>query len=282
MTSVAIDFGLSFTDCVRSDGQRAFTKPSRPQPDADQVRHLLQELRLTPSQVRHLAVTGGRHAELPESIDSVALHKVNEVDAIGAVTCDSITEYPALVLSCGTGTACVLVEGPQSRATHLGGTAVGGGTLLGLGHLLLGTTDARQINGLAADGDPAAMNLTLGEVVSGPIGTLPPDATASNFGKITRRLAQNPADSFRPEDVAAALIVMVAETISRVAAEAARGSGAKSIFVVGRTASLPRLCEHMMQILGWADLPISVAQDPGRATARGALALALARDPGEA
>ncbi|MCC6166844.1 MAG: hypothetical protein IT329_06405 [Caldilineaceae bacterium] len=85
-------------------------------------------------------------------------------------------------MSAGSGTAMVAADGASFR--HVTGTGVGGGTLLGLGRLLLETTRPQEIDRLAAQGDAAAVDLGLQDVVTGPIGSLPSDATAVNFGRV--------------------------------------------------------------------------------------------------
>ena len=69
-------------------------------------------------------------------MEGVEIAKINEIDAIGlgAKKLYGIEEESALVVSAGTGTACVHVQG--NNFNHLGGIAVGGGMLEGLGSLL--------------------------------------------------------------------------------------------------------------------------------------------------
>ena len=58
--------------------------------------------------------------------------------------------------------------------THCSGTGVGGGTVLGLSKLLLDTSDPKEIASLAEKGNKSQVDLILEDVVSGPIGQLPP------------------------------------------------------------------------------------------------------------
>ena len=51
-----------------------------------------------------------------------------------------------LVLSCGSGTACVAYE--NETATHLGGTGLGGGTIRGLCKLAAQIDDPDEIDDL--------------------------------------------------------------------------------------------------------------------------------------
>jgi type II pantothenate kinase len=67
------------------------------------------------------------------------------------------------VVSAGSGTAIVAGRGDQYA--HITGSAVGGGTLLGLARLLLGTADPQEIDGLALQGDPNGVDLSLADVI---------------------------------------------------------------------------------------------------------------------
>lgn len=113
---------------------------------------------------------------------------------------------PHLLVSLGTGTSVLRVS--QGAVTRVGGTAVGGGTLRGLGALLLGVDDADALADLAGRGDARRVDLLVGDLYSGGGIALMPDLTAANFGKLASRA---------PEDVAAALVRLVGETVALVA-----------------------------------------------------------------
>ncbi|MBC7841181.1 MAG: Fumble domain-containing protein, partial [Gemmatimonadaceae bacterium] len=144
----AIDFGISNTDAVaRSDGAiRYWTRQTHGAPDHAAVRDILAAGGVDLDRLPRIAVTGGQHTVLPSRLNGCAVVGVPEVSAIGrggqalATNGDDDPSTPTLVVSAGSGTAVVSARG--DRYAHITGTGVGGGTLLGLGRLLLGTTDA--------------------------------------------------------------------------------------------------------------------------------------------
>jgi type II pantothenate kinase len=130
----------------------------------------------------------------------------------------------ALVVSMGTGTAAVSVKGGEIR--HVAGTGVGGGTLLGLSKHLLNVSRLETLEQLASTGDLSRVDLTVGDLAGGPIGFLPADATASNFGKLT--------SDATPQDKARALVNMIAEVIVVIAVGAAGANGHSDIVLTGK------------------------------------------------
>ncbi|HXF62255.1 MAG TPA: hypothetical protein VNK95_11605, partial [Caldilineaceae bacterium] len=209
--AAAIDFGASNTDAAAVVSGRLveWTLPQNGAPDAVHVRRILAAQGISPAQLSVIGVTGGHHRGLPDAIDGCPIRKIGELAAIArggqALAAGGPMELPhqpLLVVSAGSGTAMVRAEG--TRYLHVTGSGMGGGTLLGLGWLLLKSSDPTEIDRLAAQGSANQADLVLQDIVTGPIGALPPDATAVNFGRIVR-LAGPPTR----EDLAAALVNMV-------------------------------------------------------------------------
>ena len=274
----AIDFGASNTDLLAViDGQTVTaTQPQYGRPTEESVRSLMAAAGVDVASLGLLAVSGGHHRALPESIDRTRLVKVGELDAIGrggqALTTGGLAR-PArdlLVVSAGSGTAMVAARG--RRNSHVTGTGVGGGTMLGLGRLLLDTVDPGVIDALAAAGNANGADLALTDVVSGPIGSLPPDATAVNFGRVGRM-------STAPEwsDVAAALVTMVAQVIATLAINAARAAQVDHIVVTGHLTDMVTMRAGMARVGEFFGMPLELHERAGHATVVGALLWALDR-----
>ncbi len=268
----AIDFGISNTDAVASiDGSlRHWTRPSDGSPDADVVRQVLAAGGVALDTLPQLAVTGGRHRALPTQIGHCALHGVDEVTAIGrggqalALGEDDDPSTPILVVSAGSGTAVVGARG--NAYAHITGSGVGGGTLLGLGRLLLQTADAHTIDELARHGNPNGADLSLKDVISGPIGTLPPDATAVNFGK----LARNALDVSRV-DLAAALMTLVGQVIAITAINAARAERMERVVVIGHMTDMASFRKVLEQVGVYYGMQLTLPANAGYGTALGAM-----------
>lgn len=266
----AIDFGISNTDAValQGDDWRRWTQPYVGEPDGAVVHSVLGQGGVELEDLPFLAVTGGRHRLLPAEIDGKRVVPVHELQAIGrggqAAAGLSTRRKRILVVSAGSGTAVVAAQGRRYR--HVTGTAVGGGTLLGLGRLLLNTVDPVEIDRLAVAGNANAVDLSLADVVTGPIGTLPATATAVNFGK----LARQEVDASR-EDMAAALVTLVGQVIGLLAISAAKALRCDHIVVIGHMTDMASTRRVLELVSHYYSTPIALPENGGYYTALGAL-----------
>jgi type II pantothenate kinase len=268
----AVDFGLTNTDVIvqhADGGLEQCMVPSTGHVDARQLEHVLAAAGHALSEFDHIVVTGGQHRKLPEQIDGVRITGINEVTAIGRGGLYLSGFSEALVVSAGSGTAMVAAR--TGDIHHSTGSAVGGGTLQGLGKLLLGTADAPTIDALAMLGDSNAVDVTLLEATGGVLGRLPADANAVNFGRVARLDHEEPEWSPRREDVAAGLVLMIGQVIAVIAINAARAESLQHIVVVGHVVDLPSVRRVLSTVAGYYQASITVPDKPGSATAIGAL-----------
>ncbi len=134
----------------------------------------------------------------------------------------------AITVSLGTGTAMVYAE-EGKEMEYLGGTGVGGGTLLGLAKKMLHIESLDHLLTLAEGGDLRNIDLRISDMSrEGIASSVPMDLTASNFGKMS--------DMASREDVAAGLLNMVYETVGMVSIFAARSRAVKDIVLTGNLA----------------------------------------------
>lgn len=270
----AIDFGISNTDVVaRVDGElRHWNQAYGGDPDEASVCAVLRAGGVDLDDLDWLAVTGGRHKLLPPYLGRTQVHPVNEVQAIGrggqAILGlgEEERQQRLLVASAGSGTAMILAQGDEYA--HVSGTGVGGGTMLGLARLLLGTIDPREVGDLALAGDRNVADLSLADVITGPIGHLPADATAVNFGRLARRGFDGPV---RREDLAAALVNLVAQTIGLITVNTAHAYGCERIVVIGHMLDMAYFRHVLTLVSQYYTTPMILPEAPGCATALGAL-----------
>ncbi len=275
--AAAIDFGISNTDVVvrRAGELMTWSQPYAQDPDPASVRELLASRDVDLDALPWLAVTGGRHRVLPDAIGATTVLKINEVQAIGRggqalLGLDSAGRAAALmVASCGSGTALIKAQGDSYA--HVSGSAVGGGTMLGLARLILGTMDPLEIEALAAQGDRNGADLSLADVITGPIGSLPADATAVNFGRLGRRSFHGEVSR---EDLAAALVNLIAQTIALITINAARAQGCEQVVLTGHMVDMSTFREVVGLVGQYYAAELKVVDRPGYATAIGALLLA--------
>lgn len=272
----AVDFGGTNIDVLVWRGgalSRCFFASGRPM-GTDLLRDVLARAGVAdPAALRWIAVTGGRHRELPDDLDGVPLSKVPELHAVarGGLLASGLAE--AVVASLGTGTMLAGARGEQ--ILHLGGSGVGGGTLLGLSRLLLGTADAVKIDALARNGDAARIDLSVGDIVGGAVGMIPASATASHFGKASGLVAGTwigDEGQTGREHVAAALMNLVGQTVLRLALLAAGASGFRSVVLLGHLADLDGIRRAAGEIGRLFGGEIVIPPHPGHGVALGALA----------
>jgi type II pantothenate kinase len=164
-----------------------------------------------------VGLTGGGASMLARVLPG-ELVQVNEFAAWGAGAAALLAERDDvhvpryLLVSVGTGTSILLVDG--ASVTRIGGTALGGGTLLGLAAGLLHISDFDEIAALAQRGSRQSVDLLVSDIY--PAGGIPlaGDLTAANFGKYARRLRDG--EAIERADVAHAIMGLIAENISLV------------------------------------------------------------------
>jgi type II pantothenate kinase len=159
-----------------------------------------------------------------------------------------------------------MVAARRASATHVTGSAVGGGTLQGLGRLLLGETDPLEIDRLALQGDANQVDLTLVNAVGAGVGRLPLNANAVNFGRLVQE-----GVTLLPQDLAAGLVRMVGQVITVIAINAARAEGLKDIVVTGHLVDLPSVCKVLDETAGFYGTKVIIPPNPGIGTAIGAM-----------
>lgn len=198
------------------------------------------------SDIAKVMVTGVGSSFLGDNIYGIETIHVNEfiANGRGGLYLSNIDE--AIVVSMGTGTSYVYSNKSTGENSYLGGTGVGGGTLVGLSDRLLGIRSVQNIASLALEGDLNNIDLRISDITEHDIiPTLSNNATAANFGKIS--------DLASREDIALGLINMVFETIAMLAIFSARMKGINNIVLVGNLSILPQaktIFDSLRQMFG--------------------------------
>jgi type II pantothenate kinase len=246
---VAADVGATLAKLVvrRADGHLGFRLvPSHAiEQAAREVEQLLPD---------RLGLTGGGAPELARLL-GLDTDPVSEFDAwrVGSRALLARQGEPPgerdLLVSLGTGTSVLLVE--PERATRVGGTALGGGTLLGLGSALVGTADFDELVTLAAGGDRRNVDLLVSDIYRSGSLPLPGDLNASSFAKLAHAGSDAPADR---GDLAHALMGLVGENIALICAGLAALTQARRLVFGGTTlrnnTALREILESLIAMLG--------------------------------
>jgi len=261
----AVDIGMTNIDLIleTASGSTRRMLANQHKSAEDQLRQAIAavEGQLTPGM--RMGVTGGRYRDLPEQVDGFTIHKVDEMRALGLGGLAMTRLQEGLVVSAGTGAAMVAAR--PSGVEHVTGSAVGGGTLLGLSRLILKTDDVEEIDQLALGGDAAMVDIMLTEAVGGEVGRLPANANAVNLGKLNRE------NGFSRENLAAGLVRLVAQVISVIAINAAEGADLEAIIMVGHLMDLQSIRREVDLVGEFYQKSFIVPEDPGFGTAQGVL-----------
>ncbi len=183
--------------------------------------------------IEKIIITGVGSSYIEKSIYGIPVIKAVEFDCFGRGGLYLSGLPDAVVISMGTGTALVHAKKSSvgTSTSYLGGTGVGGGTLIGLSKKMLKTDDIDHIIGLAEEGKLENVDLRVKDLTkTGKTVSLPPDMTASNFGKLS--------DIASPADIARGIINMVFETIGVMGVFAARNEKTENIVLTGNLATI--------------------------------------------
>lgn len=188
------------------------------------------------TRVERIAATGIGSKTLSGKLLGYPVIKVDEFAANAASASFICDEKEFIVVSMGSGTNFVHIT--PNGAKHIGGSALGGGTILGLFSQMFVGGGWPQIRSLAERGSLDKIDLYLKDVSTEPLPGLPLDTTVTNFGKVNGHPA--------PHDLALGLINMVLQNIGVMAYLAGSGRGIKNFVLIGRLATLP----HTEEIFG--------------------------------
>ena len=184
------------------------------------------------SDVKKVMVTGAGSSYLSKPIYGLPCETIAEFKSIGLGGLYLSGLERAVIASCGTGTALVYAEA-GAEPLYLGGTGVGGGTLVGLSKKMLGMDNVDHIAELAKGGNLERVDLKIKDITKTDIVPGFSDImTASNFGQIS--------DLAEREDIALGIINMVFETIGMISIFAARNHRVKDVVLTGNLSQVPQ------------------------------------------
>ena len=177
-------------------------------------------------------MTGVGSSFMDKPIYSLPCRKVSDFESVGlgGLYLSGLDE--AIVVSMGTGTALIHAKKENGKTTtsYLGGTGVGGGTLIGLSKRMIGVDTVEHLEQLCETGNLDNVDLRIGDISGDKTFQINDEITASNFGKLS--------DIATINDVALGISNMVAETIAMLAVFAARSFGIKKVVLTGNLTAL--------------------------------------------
>ena len=255
---IGVDFGASYADAVLLKNGRIVKRFSMPSSKC-KLLHLERAFGKL-LETEKIIVVSKSDARVTSLERKYGAKRINEIDAIARGARFLCKWDRMLVVNVGTGTPFVFVNG--KKHSHLGGTGIGGGTLEGLAKLLL-SSRPETLESIASKSSTA--DLSVFEVVGKRIGSIPQDATASNFGKVARK-----NEVSKPE-IATSLLRLVSESIGVMSVFAAKSCNCKRILFTGRVVAKNKaIRERLNLVMKIFNSEMKVPKDAEYCTAIGA------------
>lgn len=214
------------------------------------------------SDIEKVMITGVGSTYITKPIYDLPYERIEEFRAngLGGLYLSGLDK--AIITSCGTGTALVYAT-RDTDPQYLGGTGVGGGTLMGLSKKMLGLENIQHIEKMAETGflsniDLKIKDISRNDIVPGFGDTM----TASNFGKLSDMATKN--------DIAKGLLNMVFETIGMMSIFAARNYGIKDIVLTGNLSSVAYAAEVFDTLNRMFDMRFQIPENSRFGTVIGA------------
>ncbi|MDR0599707.1 MAG: pantothenate kinase [Treponema sp.] len=225
---IGIDIGSTTTKAVSiQEGQvihRVKTKASDAVTSATGAfGKMIVENSVKIGEIQRIMITGAGAPKIKDDLFGIPTGKVDEIKSIGAGGTFLAGRDNIIIANIGTGTA--IIDARNGGVSHLGGSGVGGGTILGLAKRLFSVSEFKSVMELAGRGRLNQVDLLMEDIMETDLSFLNRESTASNFGKML--------DNARNEDIALALINMVYQVIGMLSVFAAKSRNTDKVVVTG-------------------------------------------------
>lgn len=184
------------------------------------------------SDIDKVMITGVGSSFINNKLYGIDTQHVTEFECVGlgGLYLSKLSE--AIIVSMGTGTAIVRAN-RDGLNDYMGGTGVGGGTLIGLSKKMLGVSSVDNIVELALTGNLDNIDLRVSDITNKDIlPGLPAKTTAANFGKVS--------DIATNGDIALGIINMIFESVGVLAIFSAKRFNIENIVLTGNLTTIPQ------------------------------------------
>ena len=230
-TWIGIDTGGTLTKLAYLNKQQELTLTVFPSNEMHLVKQWLEEH----PQVEEIGLTGGRTEQLRDVLKTMkSIEYIVEFEATlkgvrFLLEKEGHAINQSIITNIGTGTSIHYMDGDIHK--RVGGTGVGGGTLIGLSTIMTGISDFDEIKDNASLGDREGIDLLVKDIYQGMDTPIDGNLTASNFGKVgitdQRKFEQN--------DVLATTQGLIGEVISTLSIQLAVQYHTENIVYIGST-----------------------------------------------
>lgn len=243
-TLIGIDTGGTLTKLAYLNKQNELTLTVFPSNDM----HLVKQWLEAHPQVEEIGLTGGRTEQLLDVLKTMkSIEYIVEFEATlkgvrYLLEKEGHKIDQSIITNIGTGTSIHYMDGNIHK--RVGGTGIGGGTLIGLSTIMTGISDFDDIKVHAAQGQREGIDLLVKDIYQGMDTPIDGNLTASNFGKVG--ITKN--REFAKPDVLATTQGLVGEVITTLSIQLAEQHKAKHIVYIGSTLTdnmqLKKVIEH--------------------------------------
>jgi type II pantothenate kinase len=179
--------------------------------------------------IQRIMITGTGASKIKNNLFGIPTQRVDEIQAIGIGGMFLSGKDDIVITNIGTGTA--IIGARKDSITHMGGSGVGGGTILGLAKKLIATSDFNGIMEQAELGNLNQVDLTMEDIMDMDLSFLNRESTVSNFGKML--------DTARNEDIAMGILNLVFQVIGILSVFAAKSKRTDRVIVTGNGSHNP-------------------------------------------
>jgi type II pantothenate kinase len=190
---------------------------------------MLMENDIKIGDIERIMITGAGASKIRNDLFGIPTVRVDEIQAIGIGGMYLSGKDDIVITNIGTGTA--IIDARKTSITHMGGSGVGGGTILGLAKKLISTSDFNGIMEQAEQGNLNQVDLNLDDIMDMDLSFLNRETTASNFGKML--------DTARNEDRALGILNLVFQVIGMLSVFAAKSKNTDKVIVTGNGSHNP-------------------------------------------
>ncbi|MEK5080011.1 type II pantothenate kinase [Solibacillus sp. FSL W7-1436] len=241
---IGIDTGGTLTKLAYLDEQQELKLTVFPSNEM----HLVKEWLENHPQVEEIGLTGGRTEQLLDVLKTMkSIEYIVEFEATlkgvrYLLEKEGHTINQSIITNIGTGTSIHYMDG----YTHarVGGTGVGGGTLIGLSAIMTGISDFEEIKANAFKGKREGIDLLVKDIYQGMDTPIDGNLTASNFGKV----GITDQREFEQNNVLATTQGLIGEVISTLSIQLAVQYETEHIVYIGSTLidneQLVKVIEH--------------------------------------
>jgi type II pantothenate kinase len=225
---IGIDIGSTTTKAVSIQGGQVIHKVKTRALDAvtsatGAFGKMIVENSIKIGDIQQIMITGAGATKIKDDLFGIPTGKADEIKSIGIGGIILAGRNDIIIANVGTGTA--IIDARRDGISHLGGSGVGGGTILGLAKKLLSISEFNGILELAEKGRLNQVDLLMEDIMAVDLSFLNKESTASNFGKML--------DSARNEDIALGILNMVYQVIGMLSVFAAKGKNTDRVVVTG-------------------------------------------------